>query len=97
MRDAKTLSRCIYCPRPPDGEEHWLPRSFGAFRGNSLLKGRICTECNARLGRTFDHGRVDLGVSHELRDHLGRHTLIVRPGGVRSPEREPRRARTSDA
>ena len=37
------------------------------------------------------HRRVDLGVSHDLRDHLGRHALIVRPRGIRMPEREPRR------
>jgi hypothetical protein len=74
MREAKTLPRCIYCPRPPEGEEHWLPRSFGAFRGNSLLKGRICTECNARLGRTLDQEldsnrphRYDASASGHLR------------------------------
>jgi hypothetical protein len=37
MGNAKILAHCIYCTRPPDGEEHWLPRSLGTFRGNSLL------------------------------------------------------------
>lgn len=71
MRDVKTLTRCIYCPRPPDGEEHWLPRSFGAFRGNSLLKGRICTECNARLGRTLDQELIRTGHTGMTRQLLG--------------------------
>ena len=71
MHDAKTLTRCIYCPRPPDGEEHWLPRSFGAFRGNSLLKGRLCTECNARLGRTLDQELIRTGHTGMTRQLLG--------------------------
>lgn len=71
MCNAKTLTRCIYCPRPPDGEEHWLPRSFGAFRGNSLLKGRLCTECNARLGRTLDQELIRTGHTGMTRQLLG--------------------------
>jgi len=71
MPDAKTLTRCIYCPRPPDGEEHWLPRSFGAFRGNSLLRGRLCTECNARLGRTLDQELIRTGHTGMTRQLLG--------------------------
>jgi hypothetical protein len=65
------LTRCIYCHRLPDGEEHWLPRSFGAFRGNSLLKGRICTECNARLGRTLDQELIRTGHTGMTRQLLG--------------------------
>jgi hypothetical protein len=34
------------------------------------------------------HGRVDLGVAHDLRDHLGRNAVAVRPGRIRSSERE---------
>lgn len=67
----KALECCIYCPRPPDGEEHWLPRSFGAFRGNSLLKGRICTECNGRLGRTIDQELIRTGHTGLTRQLLG--------------------------
>jgi hypothetical protein len=29
------------------------------------------------------HGGVDFGVSHDLRDHLGRHALFVCPRGIR--------------
>lgn len=71
MPRAKTLTRCIYCPRPPDGDEHWLPRSFGAFRGNSLLKGRICADCNARLGRTLDQELIRTGHTGMMRQLLG--------------------------
>ena len=71
MRDPKTLTCCIYCPRPPNGEEHWLPRSFGAFRGNSLLKGRLCTECNARLGRMIDQEFIRTGHTGLTRQLLG--------------------------
>ncbi len=71
MSDAKTLTRCIYCPRPPDGEEHWLPRSLGAFKGNSLLKGRLCKDCNIRLGRTIDQEFIRTGHTGLTRQLLG--------------------------
>lgn len=71
MRESKALSRCIYCASRPDGEEHWLPRGFGAFRGNSLLKGRICRDCNARFGRTLDQELIRTGHTGMTRQLLG--------------------------
>src|SRR5687768_6732146 len=71
MGDAKILTQCIYCTRPPDGEEHWLPRSLGAFKGNSLLKGRLCKDCNIRLGRTIDQEFIRTGHTGLTRQILG--------------------------
>jgi hypothetical protein len=67
----KLLTQCIYCPNPPDGEEHWLPRSFGAFRGNTMLKGRICRACNERLGRVLDQELVRTGPTGMARQVIG--------------------------
>jgi hypothetical protein len=39
------------------------------------------------------HCGVDFGVSHDLRDHLHWHALVVCPGGIRSPECAPLQAR----
>jgi hypothetical protein len=71
VRSAKILTHCIYCPGIPDGEEHWLPRSFGAFRGNSLLKGRICKECNVLFGHTLDQELIRTGHTGMTRQLLG--------------------------
>ena len=71
MAEPKILTHCIYCTRPPDGEEHWLPRSLGAFKGNSLLKGRLCKECNTRLGRTIDQEFIRTGHTGLMRQLLG--------------------------
>jgi hypothetical protein len=71
MLEAKTLTSCIYCSNPPDGEEHWLPRSFGAFKGNSLLKARICSDCNGRLGRSIDQELIRTGHTGLSRQLLG--------------------------
>src|SRR5262245_54324934 len=35
-------------------------------------------------------------MAHELRDHLPWHSKVVRPRGIGSPEREPRRAGESE-
>lgn len=77
MNETKTLSQCIYCTRPPDGDEHWLPRGFGAFWGNSALKGRICSKCNTRLGRTLDQELIRTGHTGMTRQILG----IAGPSG----------------
>ena len=37
--------------------------------------------------------RVDVGVPHQLRHHLPRHSLVVRPRRIGPPEGQPRRAR----
>jgi hypothetical protein len=50
----KVIASCIYCPKPPDGEAHWLNRSLGKFDGNTYLTGRISTPCKEDLGRTID-------------------------------------------
>jgi hypothetical protein len=71
VRNPKILTHCIYCPGLPDGEEHWLPRSFGAFRGNSLLKGRICKECNVLFGHTLDQELIRTGHTGMTRQLLG--------------------------
>ena len=58
---------------------------------SNAYRGTMQITVDAKVG-VYVQRRVDLGVSHELRDDLGRHALVVRPGRVRPPEREPRRA-----
>jgi len=67
----KVLTRCIYCPNAPDGEEHWLPQSLGVFEGNERLRGRVCTPCNVELGRTVDHVLAMTGPTALMRQVLG--------------------------
>jgi hypothetical protein len=72
----KTIASCIYCPAPPDGEEHWLIRAFGKFEGNSYLTGRVCNACNVRLGK-IDQELVRSGHTGVARQVLG---IKGRPG-----------------
>ena len=67
----KLIASCIYCPKPPDGEEHWLNRSLGKFDGNTYLTGRICTPCNEDLGRTIDQALAREGQTGMFRQVLG--------------------------
>jgi hypothetical protein len=57
----KVIATCVYCPNPPNGQEHWLNRSLGTFAGNTYLSGRICTPCNGELGETIDRELIRLG------------------------------------
>lgn len=65
------IATCIYCPKPADGEEHWLNRSLGTFAGNTCLTGRICTSCNEDLGRTIDQALAREGQTGMFRQVLG--------------------------
>jgi len=67
----KIIAHCLYCQNPPDGEEHWLPRSLGAFEGNTMLKDRICRSCNERLGRVLDLELARSGPAGLTRQLLG--------------------------
>ncbi|MEK7996641.1 MAG: hypothetical protein AAB403_22795 [Planctomycetota bacterium] len=77
----KVIANCVYCPNPPDGEEHWLNRSQGKFAGNTLLIGRICTPCNEDLGRTVDQAIAREGPTGMFRQVLG---IQGRPGHQKS-------------
>lgn len=67
----KVIAHCIYCPNPPDGQEHWLNRSLGTFQGNTFLTGRICDECNKNFGRTLDLDFARSGHTGMIRQVLG--------------------------
>ena len=67
----KVIPSCVYCPSPPDGEEHWLIRAFGTFAGNSYLTGRVCTPCNIALGKTIDQELARTGHTGFTRQILG--------------------------
>lgn len=67
----KVIAHCIYCPNPPDGQEHWLNRSLGTFKGNSYLTGRICDACNKTFGRTIDLEFARTGHTGMFRQLLG--------------------------
>lgn len=76
----KVISNCIYCPNPPDGQEHWLNRSLGKFSGNTFLIGRICTPCNVKFG-----GTIDLEMARTA--HTGVTRQVLRIEGRASHER----------
>lgn len=45
------MKGCIYCnSQGPFSDEHALPACLGEFRGFPLLRGRICSECNRKIG-----------------------------------------------
>ena len=70
------MEPCIYCGEPADSEEDWLPRGFGAFRGMTLLKNRLCIGCNNRLGGELDAELLNTGLTGTVRSILqirGRH------------------------
>jgi hypothetical protein len=67
----KIITACVYCPNPPDGQEHWLNRSLGTFRGNTLLTDRLCTPCNEQYGRTIDLEVARSGPSGVFKQVLG--------------------------
>lgn len=49
---------CIYCkknkPQALFNKEHVLPRAFGDFKDNLVLKNTVCEECNSFLGKELD-------------------------------------------
>jgi hypothetical protein len=76
------LGPCIYCPKPANGEEHWLARGFGAIRNLQLLKDRICADCNVQLGHDVDQEVFrtgPIGVVRAILGIEGRHKQIVNP------------------
>jgi hypothetical protein len=80
QRTKKVIASCVYCPHPPDGEEHWLNRSLGRFAGNSKLTGRICTRCNVHFGGTIDlelARTAHTGVLRQVLGIEGRSTHVV--------------------
>jgi hypothetical protein len=67
----KVIANCVYCPNPPNGQEHWLNRSLGTFAGNTFLTGRICTPCNVTFGGTIDLELVRTAHTGVTRQVLG--------------------------
>jgi hypothetical protein len=75
------MPNCIYCDEEADSKEDWLPRGFGAIKGMTLLKDRLCEQCNNTLGHEVDQEVLKTGPTGVLRSLLkieGRH-------GVPSP------------
>ncbi len=75
------MADCIYCDAPAASKEDWLPRGFGAIKEMTLLKDRLCMECNNTLGHEIDQEILKTGPTGMLRALLrieGRH-------GVPSP------------
>lgn len=61
---------CVYCGEPADSAEHWLPRSFGRFRGYEVLRDRVCESCNKKLG-LLDEELIRVGPEGVFREALG--------------------------
>jgi hypothetical protein len=62
---------CIYCGAPANSGEHWLPRGFGAFKGLTRLRDRVCTECNNALGQDLDEQLLRTGLTGFSRQAAG--------------------------
>jgi len=51
LQISSTKMNCIYCnSQGPFSDEHPLPACLGEFSGLELLRGRICSECNHKIG-----------------------------------------------
>ncbi len=61
------MADCIYCGAPADSKEHWLPRGFGAIKGLTLLRDRICNACNNALGQELDEAVLRTGPTGFVR------------------------------
>ena len=61
---------CIYCREPANGNEHWLPRAIGNFKGFTYLVNVLCSDCNVRLGK-LDEEFVRVGPEGVLREFAG--------------------------
>lgn len=62
---------CIYCGAPANSAEHWLPRALGAIKGTTLLRDRICHDCNQAFGRVLDEELLRTGPTGFFRSALG--------------------------
>jgi hypothetical protein len=85
-------SGCVYCGALPFGDEHWLPRSLGRFRGFELLTDRICRTCNEQLG-LLDEEFIRTGPEGTFRAMLGvagRHGDSTNPLTIAGPPRTRR-------
>jgi hypothetical protein len=76
------MAKCIYCGAVANSQEDWLPRGFGAFKHMTLLKERLCVDCNTTLGREVDQDFVRTGPTGILRSML---QIEGRNGPIPSP------------
>jgi hypothetical protein len=86
------MADCIYCGAVATGEEHWLSRGFGEFRGAKQLQDRLCGECNGALGQELDEEILRTGPTSVLRSVLGiegRHGPPPNPFHYRVMQGEP--------
>jgi hypothetical protein len=67
---------CLYCPEPALSLEHILPAALGEFESAPLLRNRICSTCNNRLG-LLDEQMVRSGPEAFIRRY---YNITGRPG-----------------
>ena len=94
------MPECIYCPKPPDSPEHWLPRSLGTFGPLQVLNDKICDDCNQALGREIDPEFARVGPEAILRAGLGvegRHGPSKSPYYYKAATEQPLRAVVPEA
>jgi len=70
--------RCIYCieEKPASsyrGREHVIPRAFGTFENNLVLRGSVCDDCNQFFGNEIELylGRDSFESIERLRHGIG--------------------------
>jgi hypothetical protein len=87
------MLKCIYCLKEAEKSsflksEHVLPQSFGKFKNNFTLIGKVCDECNSYFGENIELplaratlegiSRVDYGVqAHQDYRNLGKNSRLT--------------------
>lgn len=66
------MGTCIYCSYEGAlSEEHHLPEGLGTFRGYEMLKDRVCSKCNERIGREIEEEFLRSGPIAFFREIVG--------------------------
>ena len=100
MAEHPAVNRRVAGSSPARGANYFndlAPRPLVRFVNN---REQFAADCSTAVRSDAVHHlrvhvqrRLDVRVTHQLRDHLARHALVVRPRRVGAPERQPRRVR----
>ncbi len=72
MKASQVPFRCIYCGEAKrTSREHYLPECLGNFKGFQTLDGRICRDCNGKIGRALEDQFCHAGEIGFMRHALG--------------------------
>src|SRR5436190_22673520 len=57
------MAKCIYCGADANSGEHWMPKTFGAFRNFEQLFDLLCVDRNNALGDELDQEVANTGTT----------------------------------